>query len=68
MSETESIAELQSRIAELERELETLNGVVAEQGTTIASLEKRMKALIERFLAVEERTADAIPVDKPPHW
>ncbi len=68
MSEADPIAELQSRIAEMERELETLNEVVAEQAATMAAMEKRMAALIERFLAVEARAGDAVPIDKPPHW
>ncbi|MCP1198962.1 SlyX family protein [Notoacmeibacter sp. MSK16QG-6] len=68
MSEDETIADLQSRIAELERELETLNGVVTDQAKTIAAMEKRMATLIERFLAVEEQAGGDVPIDKPPHW
>ena len=68
MNEAETLVELQSRIAELEREIETLNGVVTDQGDRIAAMEKRQRVLVERFLAVEERTADAVPIDRPPHW
>lgn len=68
MSDTDTIADLQSRIAELERELEVLSGVVTDQATTIAAMEKRLAALIERFLAVEEHAGGDVPIDKPPHW
>jgi SlyX protein len=31
-------------------------------------MQKKLDALTERFLALEESAAPEIPVTKPPHW
>jgi SlyX protein len=31
-------------------------------------MQKKLDALTERFLALEERAAPDVPVTKPPHW
>ena len=42
--------------------------IIAGQWKTIERLQKKLDALAERFLALEEQTAPDIPVTKPPHW
>ena len=59
---------LEMRIAEQDRTVEELSGEVAEQWKTIERLQKKLDALSERFLALEEQTAPEVPVTRPPHW
>ena len=59
---------LEIRAAEQERTIEELSGQIAEQWKTIERIQKKLDALAERFLALEEQTAPDVPVTKPPHW
>lgn len=59
---------LEIRHAERERTVEELSGQIAEQWKVIDRLQKKVDALTERFLALEEHSATDIPVTKPPHW
>jgi SlyX protein len=59
---------LEIRAAEQERTIEDLSGQLAEQWKTIDRMQKKLDALTERFLALEERAAPDVPVTKPPHW
>lgn len=59
---------LEIRTAEQERTIEELSTQIAEQWKVIERLQKKVDALTERFLALEERSAPDIPVTKPPHW
>ena len=55
------ITTLEIRAAEQERTIEELSGQIAEQWKTIERLQKKIDALAERFLALEEQTAPDIP-------
>jgi SlyX protein len=59
---------LEIRAAEQERTIEELSGQIAQQWKTIERMQKKLDALAERFLALEEQTAPDVPVTKPPHW
>jgi SlyX protein len=59
---------LEIRYAEQEKTLEELSSQIAEQWKIIERLQKKVDALTERFLALEEQSAPEIPVTKPPHW
>lgn len=59
---------LEIRAAEQERTIEELSGQLAEQWKVIDRLQKKLDALAERFLALEEQAAPDVPVTKPPHW
>ena len=59
---------LEIRAAEQEKTIEELSGQIAEQWKVIERLQKKLDALTERFLALEEQTAPAIEATKPPHW
>lgn len=54
--------------AEQEKTIEELSAQFADQWAAIDRLQKRLDALTERFLALEERAAPDTPVTKPPHW
>jgi SlyX protein len=59
---------LEIRAAEQEKTIEELSGQIAEQWKVIERMERKLSALTDRFLALEERTAPDVPVTKPPHW
>lgn len=59
---------LEIRAAEQENTIEDLSGQIAEQWKVIEALRKKLDALTERFLTLEEQTAPEVPVTKPPHW
>ncbi|MDR0252944.1 MAG: SlyX family protein, partial [Brucellaceae bacterium] len=43
-------------------------GEIAEQWKLITALNKKLHALTDRFLELEEQSAPEISVTKPPHW
>lgn len=55
-------------VAEQDRTISELSAEVAEQWKTIERMRKKLDALGERFLELEEQTRPEIPVTKPPHW
>jgi SlyX protein len=59
---------LEIRAAEQEKTIEELSGQLAEQWKTIERLQKKLDALANRFLALEEQAAPPIEARKPPHW
>jgi SlyX protein len=59
---------LEIRLAEQDKTIEELSGQIAEQWQTIERLRKKLDALTDRFLVLEERAAPDVPVTKPPHW
>ncbi len=59
---------LEIRATEQERVIEDLSGQLAEQWKTIERMQKKLDALTERFLALEEQSAPGHEVTKPPHW
>ncbi len=64
----ERITELEIRVAEQEHLIEELSAQLAEQWKAVESYRRKLDALTERFLALEEAAAPDIPVTKPPHW
>lgn len=59
---------LEIRYAEQERTIADLSDQLAEQWKTLERMQRKLDALTERFLALEESAAPEIPVTKPPHW
>ena len=59
---------LEIRNAEQEHLIEELSGQIAQQWTVIDRTQKKLDALAERFLALEEQSAPDTPITKPPHW
>ncbi|WP_137932845.1 SlyX family protein [Mesorhizobium comanense] len=59
---------LEIRAAEQEKTIEELSGQIAEQWTVIERMQRKLDALTDRFLALEEQAASDVPVTKPPHW
>ncbi|MGI6854147.1 SlyX family protein [Mesorhizobium sp. 1B3] len=67
-SSADRLTTLEIRTAEQERIIEELSGEIAEQWKVIERLQKKLDALTDRFLALEEQSAPAHEVTKPPHW
>ncbi|WP_420960214.1 SlyX family protein [Brucella sp. IR073] len=67
-SDAERLTELEIRVAEQDKTIEELSSEIAEQWKTIEAMRKKLDALTDRFLVLEEQTAPDIPVTKPPHW
>lgn len=59
---------LEIRTAEQEKTIEELSDQIAEQWKVIERMQRKLDALADGFLALEERTAPDVPVTKPPHW
>ena len=59
---------LEIRAAEQEKTIEELSGQIAEQWTVIERMQRKLDALTDRFLALEEQAAADVPITKPPHW
>lgn len=50
------------------RTLEELSAEIALQGETIRRLQKKLDALADRFMALEQSTTPTNDVTRPPHW
>jgi len=59
---------LEIRNAEQEKTIEELSGQIAEQWKVIERMERKLTALTERFLTLEEQATPRPEITKPPHW
>jgi len=59
---------LEIRNAEQEKTIEELSSQIAEQWKVIEKLEKKLAALTDRFLALEEQAAPGHEATRPPHY
>lgn len=64
----ERLVDLEVLAAEQEKTIAELSEQLAAQWKTIEELRRKLDALTERFLTLEEQTAPEIPVTRPPHW
>jgi SlyX protein len=67
MSE-DRIVQLETLAAEQERTIEELSAEIARQWQVIERMQKKLDALTNRFLALEEQSAPDVPITKPPHY
>ncbi|WP_292336359.1 SlyX family protein [Mesorhizobium sp.] len=68
MTPADRLTTLEIRAAEQEKTIEELSGQIAEQWKVIERMQRKLDALTDRFLALEEQTGDEVPVTRPPHW
>jgi SlyX protein len=59
---------LEVRSTQQEKTIEELSDQIAEQWKVIDRLQKKLDALTNRFLSLEEQAAPSIEATKPPHW
>lgn len=64
----ERLVDMEVLAAEQERTIVDLSGQVTAQWKTIEELRRKLDALTDRFLVLEEQTAPEVAVTKPPHW
>lgn len=62
------LTRLEILATEQEQTIDELSGQLAEQWKTIEVMRRKLDALTDRFLVLEEQSADDIPVTKPPHY
>jgi len=65
---TGRLTRLEILVTEQEKTIEELSGQVAEQWKVIEAMRRKLDALTDRFLVLEEQTAPDIPATKPPHY
>ncbi|ATU93132.1 SlyX family protein [Phyllobacterium zundukense] len=65
---TDRLTRLEILVTEQEKTIEELSGQVTEQWKVIEGMRRKLDALTDRFLVLEEQTAPDIPVTKPPHY
>ncbi|MCY6382990.1 SlyX family protein [Hoeflea prorocentri] len=64
----EQMARLEEHIAHQARTIEELSAEMEKQWSVVDRLERKQEKLIERLLALEERSAEETPVTRPPHY
>jgi SlyX protein len=65
---TDRLTRLEMLVTEQEKTVEELSGQVSEQWKVIEGMRRKLDALTDRFLVLEEQTAPDIPETKPPHY
>jgi SlyX protein len=55
-------------VAEQEKTIGELSAEIAGQWKVIEGMRRKLDALTERFLELEEQSRPETPVTKPPHW
>jgi SlyX protein len=68
MSDEARLTQLEILAAEQEKTISELSQQIAEQWKTIDKLQRKLDALTDRFLELEEQASPDVPVTKPPHW
>jgi SlyX protein len=67
-SPADRLTTLEIRSAEQDKTIEELSGQIGEQWKVIDRLSKKLDALTERFLTLEEQAAPGHEITRPPHW
>ncbi len=65
---TDRLTRLEILVTEQEKVIDDLSGQIAEQWKVVEAMRRKLDALTDRFLLLEEQTAPDIPVTKPPHY
>jgi SlyX protein len=69
MSQTdERLARLEEHAAHQARTIDELSVEIARQWKIIDAMQVKLDRLTERFLALEEASVEAHPVNRPPHF
>ena len=66
--EAQRIVELEEQLAHQARTIEELSATVARQWDALDAARRKLDALAERFLALEETALPAPEITRPPHY
>ena len=66
--EDDRLTRLEIAVAVQEKTIGELSAEVSEQWKTIEGMRRKLDALAERFLELEEQNRPETPVTRPPHW
>jgi SlyX protein len=64
----ERLRALEELTAHQARTIDELSAEMAVHGETIRRMQKKLDAMTERFLALEESVTPAAEATRPPHW
>ncbi|MCO4317097.1 SlyX family protein [Phyllobacterium sp. 21LDTY02-6] len=64
----ERLTQLEVLVTEQERTIEEMSGQIADQWKLLEGMQRKLDALTDRFLALEEQAAPDIPITRPPHY
>ncbi|MCX8278661.1 SlyX family protein [Phyllobacterium sp. 0TCS1.6C] len=64
----ERLTQLEVLVTEQERTIEEMSGQIADQWKQLEGMQRKLDALTDRFLALEEQAAPDIPITRPPHY
>ncbi|MCM2291660.1 SlyX family protein [Allorhizobium sp. BGMRC 0089] len=67
-NDDDRLIRLEETVAYQARTIEDLSDEIARQWRLIEESRLKIERLTERFLDMEERSREAIPVTKPPHY
>lgn len=62
------IVALEEMVAHQARTIDELSDQLAEQWKTIDRMRRALERVSERLIGIEDRTTEATPVTKPPHY
>jgi len=65
---SERLTRLEILATEQEKTIDELSVQLAEQWKVVEGMRRKLDALTDRFLVLEEQSAEDIPVTKPPHY
>lgn len=68
MSGDARLERLEILAAEQEKVIAELSDQIAGQWKTIDTMQRKLEALTQRFLELEQHAGPDVPVAKPPHW
>ena len=68
MSDQDRLTALEELTAHQAKTIDELSDQVADQWKTIERLRRALERLGEQVTGIEERSAEAVPVTKPPHY
>lgn len=66
--EADRLTRLEMVVAEQEKTIGELSAEIAEQWKVVERMRRKLDALADRFLELEEQTRPEVPVTRPPHW
>ncbi|MCE6075347.1 hypothetical protein GOZ89_06785 [Agrobacterium vitis] len=59
---------LEETVAYQAKTIEELSDQLTEQWKVVEQTRAKLDRLTERFLSLEEQSADSVPITKPPHY